>query len=293
MFTKKDLKIGWIGTGVMGLSMCQHLLDQDYEVFVYNRTKAKANSLLKNGANWCSSPKEIAQNSNLICTMVGFPKDIENVYFGEDGIFKGLQEHSILVDFTTTKPSLAKDIATEAQKKNATALDAPVSGGDVGAKNASLSIMVGGNQKAYEEILPIFKSLGKNIVYQGLAGAGQNTKMTNQIVIASTMIGVCEALYYAQKAGLDIPTVLQSISGGAAGCWTLDNLAPRIVKDDYAPGFYIDHFLKDLDIAIMQAQTYDIKLPGLALAYKLYHLLQKEGQGKSGTQALIHALKLL
>lgn len=286
----KNKKIGWIGTGVMGQSMCHNLLDKGYELLVYNRTKIKAEGLIKRGAVWCDTPKSIAQQVSCIATMVGFPKDVDEVYFGKEGIFQGAQKESIFIDFTTTRPSLAEKIYNESKKNSSTSLDAPVSGGDVGAKNATLSIMVGGDRDIFNSCLPLFASVGKNIVYQGAAGSGQHTKMTNQIVIASTMIGVCEALLYGQKAGLDLNTVLESIAGGAAGCWTLDNLAPRIMKEDFTPGFYVEHFLKDLEIALLESKRMNLKLPGLELAYSLYEELSEKGGGQLGTQALIQVL---
>jgi 3-hydroxyisobutyrate dehydrogenase len=223
-------RVGWIGTGVMGRWMCEHVLNKGFAVTVYNRTKAKAQPLLDKGAQWANSPKEVAEQSDVVFTIVGFPSDVREVYFGENGILAGTRTGMILVDMTTTEPSLAKEIYEAAKGKGATALDAPVSGGDVGAREARLSIMVGGDKDAFEAILPLFEAMGKNIVYQGGPGAGQHTKMCNQIVIAGTMIGVCEALLYGYKAGLNLETMLQSISKGAAACWTLDNLAPRILK---------------------------------------------------------------
>lgn len=289
-------RIGWIGTGVMGASMCGHLMDRGHAVTVYTRTKVKAQPLLDRGAAWADSPKAVAQVCDVIFTMVGFPADVWEVYFGDNGILAGLQAggHSsppLVVDMTTTQPSLAREIAESAAAKGAAALDAPVSGGDVGAKNATLSIMVGGEKAVFDAVLPLFEALGKNIVYQGAAGSGQHTKVCNQVVIAGTMIGVCESLLYGYKAGLNLETVLQSISGGAAGCWTLINLAPRILKRNFDPGFFVEHFIKDMGIALDEAQRMNLSLPGLALVHQLYLAVQAQGHGRKGTHALMLALE--
>ena len=280
-------RVGWIGTGVMGRWMCEHVLNKGFTVTVYNRTKAKAQPLLDKGAQWANSPKEVAEKSDVVFTIVGFPSDVREVYFGENGILAGTRAGMILVDMTTTEPSLAKEIYEAAKAKGATALDAPVSGGDVGAREARLSIMVGGDKDAFEAILPLFEAMGKNIVYQGGPGAGQHTKMCNQIVIAGTMIGVCEALLYGYKAGLNLETMLQSISKGAAACWTLDNLAPRILRRNFDPGFFVEHFVKDMEIALKEAAAMNLSLPGLALVHQLYVALKAQGHGKKGTHALM------
>lgn len=282
----KKLPIGWIGTGVMGLSMCHRLLNAGYTLNIYTRTQSRAEPLLSAGANWFSSPKELAANSGWIISMVGFPQDVAAVYFGDDGILAGIRPGCIAIDMTTTKPSLAKDIHRVAVGKSADFIDAPVSGGDVGAREGTLSIMVGGGTAAVERAKPLFEVMGKNIVHQGECGAGQHAKMCNQIVIAGTMIGVCESLVYGYKAGLDLPTMLKSITKGAAGCWTLDNLAPRILKRDFTPGFYIDHFIKDMGIALEEAAHMDLALPGLALVHQLYRSVKAQGHGLCGTQAL-------
>lgn len=284
-------KIGWIGTGVMGVSMAGHLIDHGYSLFVYNRTKEKANTLLQSGASWCNSPAVVAENSDIIFTIVGFPNDVEEVYFGQDGIFSKINTGSIVVDMTTTAPSLAVRIDAEAKTKNVGAVDAPVSGGDVGAKNGTLSIMVGGDREHVDTVMPLFEIMGKNIVYEGKAGSGQHTKMCNQITIAGTMIGVCESLLYGYKAGLDLNVMLEAISGGAAGCWTLNNLAPRIVKRNFDPGFYVEHFIKDMEIALAEARRMDLCLPGLALVHQLYKAVQAQGHGRKGTHALTLALE--
>lgn len=282
--------IGFIGTGVMGKSMASHLMKAGYPLYVYTRTKEKADELIQQGAKWASTPAEMAKSCDIVITMVGYPKDVENIYLNEDGLVAHAKEGSYLIDMTTSSPQLAQRIAKAAAEKNITALDAPVSGGDVGAKEARLSIMVGGDEKAFEELKPVFSKMGTNIVYQGDAGSGQHTKMCNQIAIASGMIGVCEAILYAEKAGLDPETVLESIEKGAAGSWSLSNLAPRMLKGDFAPGFYVKHFIKDMTIAIESAESMGFHTPGLALAKKLYEELAEMGEENSGTQALYKRL---
>jgi 3-hydroxyisobutyrate dehydrogenase len=288
-----NTQIGWIGTGVMGLSMCNHLLSKGYGVTVYNRTKSKAQPLLDQGARWAETPWAVAQQSDVVFTMVGFPEDVREVYFAESGILAGSKPGTTVVDMTTTSPSLAQEIYQVAASKSVQAIDAPVSGGDVGARAGTLSIMVGGNQEAVAAITPLFEIMGKQIVHLGGAGAGQHAKMCNQIVIASTMIGVCECLLYGHKAGLDLETMLRSITKGAAACWTLDNLAPRILSRDFAPGFFIEHFIKDMSIALEEARRLNLDLPGLALVHQLYLTLKEQGHGKLGTQALMLALEEL
>ncbi len=286
----KTKKIGWIGTGVMGESMCRHIMKMGLTTYVYNRTKIKTASLINAGAIWCGSPKEVTEKADIIFTIVGYPVDVERVYFSEDGILAAAAPGKIFIDMTTTKPSLAQKIYTEAKKHACMAIDAPVSGGDVGAKEARLAIMAGGDRDTFNSMLPLFEVMGKNIVYEGAAGSGQHTKMCNQITIAGTMIGVCEALLYGYKAGLDITVMLETISKGAAGCWSLDNLAPRIAAGNFAPGFFVEHFIKDMGIALEEAAKMEISLPGLALVHQLYIGLKAAGHGKSGTQALILAL---
>ncbi|MBD8005699.1 NAD(P)-dependent oxidoreductase [Bacillus norwichensis] len=280
-------KIGFIGIGVMGNSMVRNLMGNGYPVFIYTRTKEKAEDLLSEGASWKPSPKEIAEEADIIITMVGYPYDVEHVYFGKDGIFEGGAKGKVVIDMTTSTPTLAKQIFEEAKKLEMDALDAPVSGGDIGAKNGTLSIMVGGNEKVFNEILPVFSVLGNNIIFQGEAGGGQHTKMCNQIAIASNMIGVTEALVYARKAGLDPEKMLASISTGAAGSWSMSNLLPRVLKEDYSPGFFIKHFIKDMGIALEEAKKMELDLPGLTLAEKMYQSLAEKGEENSGTQALI------
>ncbi|MFW5761272.1 MAG: NAD(P)-dependent oxidoreductase [Cyclobacteriaceae bacterium] len=289
----QQTKIGWVGTGVMGRHMFSHILNKDYQGNVFNRTKVKAEALISQGAQWCDSPKEVADNSDVIFSIVGYPQDVEEVYFGDHGILAANVEGKILVDMTTTTPSLAEAIAEEAKKKGCVAVDAPVSGGDVGAQKGTLSIMIGGDKAAVDSLMPMFELLGKNIVYQGPAGKGQHTKMCNQITIAGTMIGVCESLLYGSKAGLDLNTMLDSISKGAAGCWTLDNLAPRIVNKNFDPGFFIDHFIKDMGIALQEANRMGLSLPGLALVHQIYKATQAQGHGNKGTHALMLALETI
>ncbi len=291
--TMKSKKIGWIGTGLMGNPMVKHLVNAGYKVNIYNRTKEKAIDLIEMGCTWFDTPSELAAESEVIVTIIGFPKDVEECYFGEKGIFKGLQAGTMLIDMTTTKPSLAIKIAEEAGKVGSEFIDAPVSGGQVGAINGALSIMIGGKKEVVDSVLPMFEVFGKNMVYQGAAGSGQHAKMCNQITIAGTLIGVCEGLIYGAKAGLNLNTLLESISKGAAGCWSLDVLAPKIVKGDYSPGFSIDNFVKDLTIALDEAETMRLSLPGLALVKQLYISIQAMGMGSSGNQALYLALEKL
>ena len=289
--TPGETKIGWIGTGVMGRWMCQHLMDSGYSATVHNRTKERAQPLLDAGAAWADSSREVAAASDIIFTIVGFPPDVRDVYLGENGILKGAKSGSIIVDMTTTEPSLAKEIYDQAGAQGIASVDAPVSGGDVGAREARLSIMVGGDEDAVKSVMPLFEAMGKSIVHQGGAGAGQHTKMCNQIVVAGTMIGVCESLLYGHKAGLDLETMLSSISGGAAACWTLDNLAPRVLKRNFDPGFFVEHFIKDMGIALDESKKMGLSLPGLALVHQLYISVQAQGHGRLGTHALTLALE--
>lgn len=289
----QNTTVGWIGTGVMGAAMLARLQEAGYASVVYTRTKEKAQPLLKAGAQWVKSPRAVAEQCDVVFTIVGFPNDVREVYFEDDGLLAGAQEGAMLVDMTTTEPSLAQKIYQQAQTQLVHTVDAPVSGGDVGAKNGTLSIMVGGDEPAVEAVMPLLEVMGKNIVYQGEAGAGQHTKMCNQITIAGTMIGVCESLLYGHRAGLDLPIMLRSISGGAAACWTLDQLAPRMVKRNFDPGFYVEHFIKDMGIALQEANRLGLSMPGLALAKQLYEATQAQGHGKSGTHALLLALEQL
>lgn len=281
------MKIGFIGTGVMGNSLVKHLLEAGNEVTIYTRTVKKAENLVALGAQLMESPLQVAEQSDTLFTMVGYPSDVEQVYFGENGILDGARKGAIVIDMTTSQPKLAQRIYEAAKKKGVKSLDAPVSGGDIGARNGTLSIMVGGDEHVFQEMLPLLELLGQNIVYQGPAGAGQHTKMCNQITIASNMIGVCESLIYAEKAGLDPEAVLKSISSGAAGSWSLSNLAPRIIKEDFEPGFYIKHFIKDMKIAAEEAELMGLQLPGLRQSLSMYESLASKGYGDNGTQALI------
>lgn len=283
--------VGFIGLGVMGNSMAKHILQAGYPLNVYTRTKEKADELIQLGANWKDSVSKLAIESDIIITMIGYPKDVEEVYVGDEGILQAAKQGTYVIDMTTSQPSLAKKIYEKAKEKQIFALDAPVSGGDIGAREARLAIMVGGDKEAFEACLPLFEVIGQNIVYQGEAGAGQHTKMCNQIVIASGMIGVCEALAYAQKSGLDPMTVLKSISTGAAGSWSLSNLAPRMLADDFEPGFFVKHFIKDMGIALEEASHMNLQTPGLELAHKLYEQLAETGEENSGTQALVKLWK--
>ncbi|MFD2616303.1 NAD(P)-dependent oxidoreductase [Terrilactibacillus laevilacticus] len=282
--------IGFIGTGVMGQGMVRNLFKAGFNVNVYNRTKEKADELVKEGATWYGSPAEIAEASDIIITIVGYPKDVESVYL-EDGILAHAKIGAYVIDMTTSSPQLAEKIHEEAEKRGIHALDAPVSGGDVGAKNGTLSIMVGGDKEDFEAVKSVFEAMGKNIVYQGKAGAGQHTKAANQIAIASGMLGVAEALAYAEHAGLDPETVLSSISQGAAGSWSLSNLGPRMLKGDFEPGFYVKHLIKDMKIALSSAESLNLDTPGLSLSEKLYEELAASGEENSGTQAIYKRYK--
>ena len=284
-------RVGWIGTGVMGSSMCGHVLAKGYPVVVYSRTKAKADALVERGAGWVDSPRTVGEQSDIVFTIVGFPADVREVYFGDKGLLAAARAGQIFVDMTTTEPSLAKQIYESAKAKGADAVDAPVSGGDIGARNATLSIMIGGDKQTVDRVMPLFETMGKRILYQGGPGAGQHTKMCNQIMIAGTMIGMCEALLYGHKAGSNLDTMVETIRGGAAGCWSLDNYAPRILKRDFAPGFVVDHFIKDMGIALAEADRMNIALPGLALVHQLYAVVRAQGHGRRGTHALMLALE--
>jgi 3-hydroxyisobutyrate dehydrogenase len=288
--TAKNTVIGFIGTGIMGNSMARHLLGAGFRLHVYSRTKSKAEELLSRGAVWHETPASLAEQTNVMITMVGFPNDVEEIYFGDSGIISHARPHSYFIDMTTSSPSLAQRIEKVAADRGLFSLDAPVSGGDVGAREAKLSIMVGGLPETFDTMLPILKIMGSNVVYQGGAGAGQYTKMCNQIAIASNMMGVCEALAYAQRAGLDPNTVLKSIESGAAGSRSLSSLAPRIINGDYAPGFYVKHFIKDMNIALQSAKEMNLELPGLSLARSLYERLVEMGEEDSGTQALFKVI---
>jgi 3-hydroxyisobutyrate dehydrogenase len=283
-------RLGWIGTGVMGTSMCGHLIAKGFAMTVYSRTKAKAESLLAKGAAWADSPQAVARQSDVIFSIVGFPRDVREVMLGNDGALAGAKAGSVLVDMTTSEPSLAREIYEAAKAKGVHSVDAPVSGGDVGAKEARLSIMIGGDKDVVDALKPCWEAMGKTIIHQGDAGAGQHTKMANQILIATNMIGVCESLLYAHRAGLDLNTVMQSVTPGAAGSWSLSNLGPRIIANNFDPGFFVEHFIKDMGIALDEANRMGLSLPGLALAKQLYVAVAAQGFGRLGTHSLELAL---
>ncbi len=286
-------RIGWIGTGVMGASMAGRLIDAGYALTVFNRTRARAQPLLDRGATWADSPAAAADWADVVATIVGYPRDVEEVILGESGVLAASKAPRVIVDFTTSSPDLAQHIAREAAGRGVQSLDAPVSGGDVGARNGTLSIMVGGEASALDTVRPLLAHLGQKITHLGPPGSGQHTKMVNQILIATMMIGVCEGLLYAHRAGLDPLRVIEAVGSGAAGSWSINNLGPRIVKRDFAPGFYVEHFLKDMGIALAEAQRMNLTLPGLALAEQLYRAVVAHGHGRSGTQALMLALERL
>lgn len=288
--TPGQTRIGWIGTGVMGQSMAGHLLGAGFELTVFSRTKSKAQPLLEAGAEWAESPAAVAERCEVLFLMVGFPQDVRDLVLGESGVLSALREGSILVDMTTSEPTLAEQIAQRAEREGVVSLDAPVSGGDVGARGATLSIMVGGELEAYENLQLCWQAMGKTVEHQGPPGSGQHAKMVNQTLVAAGMVGICEALLYAHQAGLDIATTLRSVSYGAAGSWALSHLAPRIVRNDFEPGFYVEHFIKDMEIALVEAQRMGLTLPGLTLAKQLYLTLAEQGFGRKGTQALQLAL---
>jgi 3-hydroxyisobutyrate dehydrogenase len=287
------LSVGWIGTGVMGSPMCGHLLAAGFPVKVFNRTKEHALSLIDQGAQWSASPAEAAEGVDVVVTIVGYPADVREVVLGEKGVLTTAASGTTIVDMTTSEPELAKEIFDAAAARGVSSLDAPVSGGDVGARNAALVIMVGGGQEAFDKVLPLFERLGRVAAYEGGPGAGQHTKMVNQIAIASGMVGVCEALLYASRAGLDVAKVVETIGTGAAGSWSLTNYSPRALRGDFEPGFKIDHFIKDLGIALDECRRMKLSLPGLALAEQLYIAASAQGRGQKGTHALVLALAQL
>ena len=286
-----ETRVGWIGTGVMGASMCGHLLSKGFKATVFTRTEAKAKALLDRGATWAASPREVAQQSDVVFSIVGFPSDVRQVLLCEEsGVLAGCDSGNVIVDMTTSEPSLAVEIADQAKAKGVHALDAPVSGGDKGAKEGILSIMIGGEKEVVDALQPCWQAMGKTIVHQGPAGAGQHTKMVNQTLIAAGMVGVCEALVYGHRAGLDLPTVLKSVGSGAAGSWSLTNLGPRVIDNNFDPGFFVEHFVKDMGIALAESRRMGLCMPGLALAEQLYQSVQSKGWAKNGTHALTLAL---
>jgi 3-hydroxyisobutyrate dehydrogenase len=281
--------IGWIGTGVMGVSMAKHLMAAGHPLVIHTRTRARAEPLLAAGAQWADSPLAVAERAEIVCSMVGYPEDVEVTHLGPQGTLSAAKAPALLIDFTTSSPALAQRIAERSAALGTQAIDAPVSGGDIGARNATLSIMCGGTEAAFQAARPVLDLLGKTVVLQGPAGAGQHTKMVNQLLIAGTMLGMAEALSYAKKAGLNPETVLQSVGGGAAASWSLTNLAPRILKSDFAPGFFIEHFLKDLRIALDEARALGLDLPCATAAERTYRALAEAGYARAGTQAIVHA----
>lgn len=285
------LRVGWIGTGVMGASMCGHLLDAGYKVTLTTRSRGKADALIQRGAVWADTPGEVASRADIVFAIVGNPSDVREVFLDQrQGVIAGARAGTVIVDMTTSEPSLAIEISDAARSAGVESLDAPVSGGDRGAREGTLSIMIGGEATTVDKAMPCLQTFGKTMVHQGPAGAGQHTKMVNQTLVASGMIGVCEALLYAHRAGLDLPTVLQSVASGAAGSWSLSHLGPRIIDGDFDPGFYVEHFVKDMGIALAESRRMNLCLPGLALAQQLYQSVIAKGGGRDGTQALMKAL---
>jgi len=286
-------RIGWIGLGVMGRSMCGHLIDSGFTATVYTRTRTTADSLLTKGAQWADNPKAVAEQSDVVFCIVGFPQDVREVILGEEGALAGSKSGNVLVDMTTSEPSLAVEIYESGNTRGVSSIDAPVSGGDVGAQEARLSIMIGGDQDVVEDLRPCWDAMGQTIVHQGGPGAGQHAKMVNQTLIATGMIGVCEGLLYAYKSGLDLERVMESVESGAAGSWSLSNYGPRMIANNFDPGFFVEHFIKDMGIALAEANRMNLALPGLALAHQLYTALKAQGGGRNGTHALQLALSRL
>lgn len=287
------MKIAWIGIGVMGESMAGHLLDAGHELFVYNRTVSKTDGLVKRGATLLKEVKDAPLNADVIFSMVGYPKDVEEVYLGENGLIKTAKEGQVFVDMTTSSPTLAKKISEKFAKVGAAALDLPVTGGDIGAKNGTLSIMAGGDKKVFEEtVLPLVKNFGKNITYFGEAGKGQYTKLANQITIATTMISVAESFKFAKEVGLNLDDFFNIVSTGSGGSFSMTSYGPRILKGDFKPGFFIHHFIKDMRLALEECEKMNIKLPGLETAYEVYNELEEEVRNTNGTQAISKWYKL-
>ncbi len=284
------MRIGWIGAGVMGRAMCGHVLRAGHEVLLFTRTPSSAAALLEAGAVWCDSPAAVARASEVVVSIVGYPHDVRSIYFGSEGILEHAAPGAVVVDMTTSSPSLAQEIAAAATKRGIAALDAPVSGGDVGARNGTLAIMVGGDAAVLERVRPVLACMGSTIRHMGPAGAGQHTKMCNQILIAGTMIGMVESLLYAMAAGLDVKEVVAVIGSGAAGCWSVNNLGPRIAQGDFTPGFYIKHFVKDMGIALEECRRMGLCVPGLAVVEQLYQAAIAQGYENLGTQALYKVL---
>lgn len=286
-------RIGWIGTGVMGLPMAAHLLDEGHTLVVHSRTASKAQPLLDRGATWAQTPAEAADAAEVVFSMVGFPHEVEAVHLGPRGTLSAPRPPQVIVDMTTSRPSLSVEIHAQADRRGVASIDAPVSGGDVGARQATLSIMVGAEPADFERVRDLLQIMGRTVIRHGPPGAGQHVKMVNQVLVAGTMIGVCEGLLYAAKAGLDPLAVIKSVASGAAGSWLITNLGPRIIRRDFEPGFYVEHFIKDLSISLAEAQRMGLSLPGLALARQLYGEVEAQGHGRRGTQALMLALERL
>ena len=287
------MRIGWIGTGVMGLSMAEHLQSAGYPLTVYNRTRAKAESLLAKGAQWADTPRQVAAKSDVVFTIVSYPRDVENVILGENGVLQGLASGGLVCDMSTSSPVLAERIAVAALQQGCVSLDAPVTGGDIGARNATLSIFVGGDKEGYEKLEPCFNAMGKKILHCGAAGFGQKAKLANQVAIAGVMFSVCESCFFAQEAGLDVAKWLELVVQGAAGSTAMDTLGRRILNNDFAPGFFVNHFIKDLGLCLDECRRMQIVLPGISLAEQLYRSMQARSQGDLGTQALIDCLATL
>lgn len=281
------MKIGFVGTGVMGQSIVRHLLEAGNQVFIYTRTRKKAESLIEEGARWCDTPKKVAKEADLIFTMVGYPSDVEDVYYGNNGLFQSDSANKTFIDLTTSTPTLAEKIYDTAVSRGASAIDAPVSGGDLGAQKGTLTVMAGGEETVFDKVRPVIELFSSSLMLHGGPGSGQHTKMANQIMVAGTMTGLSEMLAYANKAGLDLEKVIETLSGGAASNWSLLNYGPRILKEDYSPGFFVKHFVKDLKIVLDEAEKMNLNLPSTQLAYKLYKELSDDGYENSGTQALI------
>jgi 3-hydroxyisobutyrate dehydrogenase len=292
-FLPETTRIGWIGLGVMGASMCRRLIEAGYSATVHNRTRAKADPLLERGAVWANSPREVAAAADVVFTMVGHPADVREVILGGHGALAGCRRGAVLVDMTSSQPSLAEEIARTAAERGVASVDAPVSGGDVGARGGTLSIMIGGDQQTVADLEPCWRAMGSKWIRHGGPGAGQHAKLVNQTLVGAGMLGICEALLYAHRAGLDLDKALESVASGAAGSWALSNLGPRIIRGDFAPGFFVEHFLKDLAILLEEARRMNLSLPGAALAQQLYTAVAAQGHARSGTQALMLTLARL
>lgn len=289
----ENLSVGWIGLGVMGLPMATHLFDAGYNLTIYNRTRNKAEKLIEAGAQWADSPREVGLASDIVFSIVGYPEDVKNVLIGENGALKGLRKGGILCDMTTSSPELAQQIAAQAENVGCFSLDAPVTGGDIGARNATLSIFVGGNRDAFNRALPCLEKLGKKFMYCGNPGQGQQAKLANQAAIAGVMFSVCESLLYAKEAGIDVKEWLELVVPGAAGSTAMNTLGRRMLANDFEPGFYINHFVKDLGLCLAECRRMKLVLPGVQLAEEFYRMMQAQGDGLRGTQLLVDALSKL